>query len=100
MSASEEAAMRRMSAEEARERFGELLKDVETGPVAIEEGGQPVAVLYSMPWHKAAEEAKLDWLRRAIAAAKGGDESLDVPFDDALTEQLLAEIPEDEPARG
>jgi prevent-host-death family protein len=59
--------MRRMSAKEAKNHFGELLLEAQKAPVIIEKNGKPVAVVYSMDWHEAAEEAKLEWLKRAVA---------------------------------
>jgi prevent-host-death family protein len=59
--------MRTMSAKEAKNHFGELLMKAQTAPVTIEKNGKPVAVVYSMEWHEAAEEAKLEWLKRAVA---------------------------------
>ena len=91
--------MRTMSAKEAKNHFGELLMEAQKAPVTIEKNGKPVAVVYSMEWHEAAEEAKLDWLRRAMAAAKAGDEALDIPLDDALVDELFAETTEAAPAR-
>lgn len=84
--------MRRMSAKEAKNHFGELLMEAQKAPVTIEKNGKPVAVVYSMEWHEAAEEAKLDWLKRAVAEARAGDENLDVPFDDELVDDLFAEL--------
>lgn len=91
--------MRTMSAKEAKNHFGELLMEAQKAPVTIEKNGKPVAVVYSMEWHEAAEEAKLDWLRRVVAAAKTGDEALDMPLDDALVDELFAETTEAAPAR-
>ena len=56
-------------------------------------------MVYSMEWHEAAEEAKLDWLKRAVAEARNGDEALDVPFDDDLIDNLFAETAEVESVR-
>lgn len=91
--------MRTMSAKEAKNHFGELLMEAQKAPVTIEKNGKPVAVVYSMEWHEAAEKAKLDWLRRVVAAAKAGDEALDMPVDDALVDELFAETTEAAPAR-
>lgn len=91
--------MRTMSAKEAKNHFGELLMEAQKAPVTIEKNGKPVAVVYSMEWHEAAEKAKLDWLRRVVAAAKTGDEALDMPLDDALVDELFAETTEAAPAR-
>lgn len=83
--------MRTMSAKEAKNHFGELLMEAQKSPVTIEKNGKPVAVLYSMEWHEAAEEAKLDWLKRAVAEARAGDEAADVAFDDDLIDDLFAD---------
>ena len=91
--------MRRMSAKEAKNHFGELLMEAQKAPVTIEKNGKPVAVVYSMEWHEAAEEAKLDWLKRAVAEARSGDEALDVPFDDRLVEELFEKVAEPAPVR-
>ncbi len=91
--------MRTMSAKEAKNHFGELLMEAQKAPVTIEKNGKPVAVVYSMEWHEAAEEAKLDWLKRAVAEARAGDEALDVPFDEELVDDLFAEAMEAEPVR-
>lgn len=82
--------MRTMTAKEAKNHFGELLMEAQKAPVTIEKNGKPVAVVYSMEWHEAAEEAKLDWLKRAVAKAQAGDEALDVPLDEKLVEELFA----------
>ncbi len=91
--------MRTMSAKEAKNHFGELLMEAQKAPVTIEKNGKPVAVVYSMEWHEAAEEAKLDWLKRAVTEARHGDEVLDVPFDDDLVDNLFAENAEAERVR-
>ena len=91
--------MRTMSAKEAKNHFGELLMEAQKAPVTIEKNGKPVAVLYSMEWHEAAEEAKLEWRKRAVAEARTGDETLDVPLDEALVDQLFVEVTEAAPVR-
>ena len=91
--------MRTMSAKEAETRFGELLMAAQQAPVTIEKNGKPVAVVYSMEWHEAAEKAKLEWLKRVVAEARAGDEADDVPFDDTLVEELFAEVAETAPVR-
>jgi prevent-host-death family protein len=91
--------MRTMSAKDAKNHFGELLMEAQKAPVTIEKNGKPVAVVYSMEWHEAAEEAKLEWLKRAVAEAKAGDEVLDVPFDEDLVDELFAEFTGAAPVR-
>jgi prevent-host-death family protein len=81
--------MRTMSAKEAKNHFGELLMEAQKAPVTIEKNGKPVAVVCSIELHEAAEAAKLDWLRRAVAEARAGDEARDVPFDEALVDELF-----------
>ncbi len=91
-----EMAVRTMSAKEAKNHFGELLMEAQKAPVTIEKNGKPVAVLYSMEWHEAAEEAKLDWLKRAVAEAVAeADRGELVEFNEELVEELFA----DEPSR-
>jgi prevent-host-death family protein len=91
--------MRTMSAKDAKNHFGELLMEAQKAPVTIEKNGKPVAVVYSMEWHEAAEETKLEWLKRAVAEAKAGDEVLDVPFDEDLVDELFAEFTGAAPVR-
>ena len=102
--------MRRMSAKEAKNHFGELLMEAQKAPVTIEKNGKPVAVVYSMEWHEAAEEAKLDWLKRAVAEGIAdleagryiefdSDEELHAFFED-LKRQCRASLEEGEKAAG
>ena len=86
-----EMAVRTMSAKEAKNHFGELLMEAQKAPVTIEKNGKPVAVLYSMEWHEAAEEAKLDWLKRAVAEARAGSEAEDTLFDEDFIDELFAD---------
>ena len=81
--------MRTMSAKEAETRFGELLMAAQQAPVTIEENGRPVAVVYSMEWHEAAEKAKLDWPKRAVA---GGVAEADRGELLELTDELMEQI--------
>lgn len=88
--------MRTMSAKEAKNHFGELLMEAQKSPVTIEKNGKPVAVLYSMEWHEAAEEAKLDWLKRAVAEGIAEADRGELL---ALDDELIAEIMSDGPSR-
>lgn len=84
--------MRTMSAKEAKNHFGELLMEAQKAPVTIEKNGKPVAVVYSMEWHEAAEEAKLDWLKRAVAKGIAeADRGELVDFTEELIEQIMSE---------
>lgn len=81
--------MRRMSAKDAKNRFGELLMEAQRAPVTIEKNGRPVAVLYSYEEHHQLEQAKLDWLRSAIAEA---DSDIAAGRVYEMTDELMAEI--------
>ena len=84
--------MRTMSAKEAKNHFGELLLEAQKAPVTIEKNGKPVAVVYSMEWHEAAEEAKLDWLKRAVAEGiDEADRGELVDFTEELIEKIMSE---------
>lgn len=86
--------MRTMSAKEAKNHFGELLMEAQKAPVTIEKNGKPVAVVYSMEWHEAAEEAKLDWLKRAVAEGIAeADRGELVDFTEELIDQIMSEEP-------
>jgi len=102
--------MRRMSAKDAKNHFGELLLEAQKAPVTIEKNGKPVAVVYSMDWHAAAEEAKLEWLKRAVAEGIAdldagrytefrSDEELHAFFDD-LKRECRASLAEEEQSAG
>lgn len=84
--------MRAMSAKDAKNRFGELLMDAQKAPVTIEKNGKPVAVVYSYEEHHHIEEAKLAWLKAAIAE---GIADLDAGRSAELTEELVARIKTD-----
>ena len=84
--------MRTMSAKEAKNHFGELLMEAQKAPVTIEKNGKPVAVVYSMEWHEAAEEAKLDWLKRAVAEGSAeADRGELLDFTKELIDQIMSE---------
>ena len=86
--------MRTMSAEEAETRFGELLTAAQKAPVTIEKDGKPVAVVYSIDWHAAAEAATLDWLKRAVAEGVAeADRGELLELTDELMEQIKRRDP-------
>lgn len=84
--------MRTMSAKDAKNRFGELLLEAQRAPVMIEKNGKPVAVLYSYEEHHHIEQAKLEWLKAAIAE---GIADLEAGRFSELTDELLAQIKTD-----
>ena len=81
--------MRTMSAKDAKNHFGELLMEAQKSPVTIEKNGKPIAVVYSYDDHHHIEQAKLEWLRAAIAE---GIADLDAGRSRELTDDLVDEI--------
>ena len=59
--------MRRFTAAEAKNRFGELLDSAQRGPVTIEKHGRPAAVMLSHDEYEALSAFKLTALRDEIA---------------------------------
>lgn len=84
--------MRALSAKDAKNRFGELLLEAQKSPVMIEKNGKPVAVVYSYEDHHHIEEAKLVWLRAAIAE---GIADVEAGRCSELTDELVAQIKAD-----
>lgn len=84
--------MRRMSAKDAKNHFGELLMEAQRAPVTIEKNGRPVAVLYSYEEHHHIEASRLEWLKAAVAE---GLEDLDAGRSAELSDELMAQIKTD-----
>lgn len=84
--------MRTVSAKDAKNRFGELLLEAQRAPVTIEKNGKPVAVLYSYEAHHHIEQAKLEWLKAAIAE---GIADLEAGRFSEPTDELMAQIKAD-----
>ena len=87
--------MRTMTAKDAKNHFGELLMEAQKAPVTIEKNGKPVAVLYSYEDHHHIEQAKLEWLKAAIAE---GDADIVAGRVYELTDDLIAAIKSDGPS--
>ncbi|MEK0085634.1 type II toxin-antitoxin system Phd/YefM family antitoxin [Benzoatithermus flavus] len=87
--------MRTMSAKDAKNRFGELLMEAQKAPVTIEKNGKPVAVVYSFEDHHHIEQAKLEWLKAAIAEA---DADIAAGRVYEMTDEILAAIKSDGPS--
>jgi len=62
--------MKRMSANEAKQRFGEVLDAAQREPVIIERHGRPKAVMVSFDDYDEAERHKLWTLRRDLDRAQ------------------------------
>jgi prevent-host-death family protein len=84
-----DTTMRTMSAKDAKNHFGELLLEAQKAPVTIEKNGRPVAVLYSYEDHHHVEQAKLEWLKAAIAESDA-DVAAGRVYE--LTDDLIAAI--------
>ena len=68
--------MKKITATEAAKGFGQLVDDVQTGPVTVEKNGRPVAVVYSYKEAQRVEamkEAQFDaFIQEGIKAADEG----------------------------
>ncbi|MDX2144715.1 MAG: type II toxin-antitoxin system prevent-host-death family antitoxin [Rhodospirillaceae bacterium] len=62
--------MKRFSANEAKQRFGEMLDAAQRAPVVIERHGRPKAVLISFEDYDESERQKLWALRRDLDQAQ------------------------------
>ena len=85
--------MRKMSANEAKSRFGQLLDTARREPVAIEKHGRPVAVVLSKEDFDELEATRLERLRTAVQ--RGLDDIARGNFvetDEAGLDQLVDEI--------
>ena len=83
--------MRSMTARDAKNRFGELLMEAQRAPVTIEKNGKPVAVVISYEDHHHIEQAKLEWLRAAIAEGLADADAGNVrEFTDELVDEICA----------
>lgn len=83
--------MRSMTARDAKNRFGELLMEAQRAPVTIEKNGRPVAVVISYEDHHHNEQAKLEWLRAAVAEGLAASDAGDTrEFTDELVDEVCA----------
>ena len=85
--------MARMSANNAKARFGELLDLARREPVIIEKHGRPVAVVLSTEDYEELEALKLSRLRAEVevglqASEQGDFVELDAPGMQALAEEV------------
>jgi prevent-host-death family protein len=74
--------MRRISANEAKQRFGQVMDAAQRAPVVIEHHGRPKAVMYSYDDFTSAERQKLMALKLDLdRAAAQLDQGLGRPVD-------------------
>jgi prevent-host-death family protein len=78
-----------ISANNAKQHFGEMLDTVQREPVSIKKHGRPVAVVISQTEY---EQIKLERLRAKIAA--GAEQAKNGEFADYSLEKLKAKLDE------
>ncbi len=86
--------MRKVTAEQAKAELDELLRGLEAEDVLIEAEGEPVAVLVPLTRYAAEAEARLAWLRAALAEGLADLEAgrvIEVSEPDSLVEAVLSE---------
>ncbi len=85
--------MAKMSANDAKARFGELLDTARREAVTIEKHGRPVAVMLSIEDYEELEALKLSHLRAEIDAGMQAAERGDfVEIDDGGLQAMVEEI--------
>ncbi len=83
--------MKRVSAREAKNRFGQLIDDAQREPVTIEKYGRPFAVVQSFADFEATQQVKLEALRQGIGKARAAlVPGHQVPFDKTAVEEIKA----------
>lgn len=85
--------MTSISANEAKNRFGELLDNARREPITIEKHGRPVAVVISTEEYEELRQIKLEKLRSEIQIGIDQLESGDAKeFDEAALLKLIEAI--------
>lgn len=80
--------MKRVSAREAKNRFGQLMDDAQREPVTVEKNGRPFAVMQSYADFEAMQSIKLEALQQGIAEARAADRLM--PFDQEAANEIKA----------
>ncbi len=62
--------MEKLTANEAKTHFGQLLMKAQSEPVQIDKNGKPVAVVISIEDYQATEELKLQMLKDIVQRAE------------------------------
>ncbi|EHR39660.1 MAG: type II toxin-antitoxin system Phd/YefM family antitoxin [Alishewanella agri] len=81
--------MERLTADNAKKHFGELLLKAQREPVQISRNGKAVAVVISMAEYDAIDKIKLELLRLRAAEAEQATELADV---DTVFAELLQDL--------
>jgi prevent-host-death family protein len=78
------------TANEAKNRFGEVILKSQKAPVQITRSGKPVAVVVSIEEYNATEEMKLRYVREHIQEALADIENGNVEDGDTFFQGLIA----------
>ena len=78
------------TANEAKNRFGEVLLKSQKAPVQVTRSGKPVAMIVSIEDYNATEELKLRYVREHIQEALADIENGHVEDGDAFFKDLMA----------
>ena len=78
------------TANEAKNRFGEIILKSQREPVKLTRSGKPIAVIVSIDEYNATEELKLRYVRDHIQAALADIENGNVEDGDAFFQDLTA----------
>ena len=82
--------MKTVTAQDAENRFSQLIDDAQRGPVIINKNGRPFAVVQSYDDFQIAQELKLTSIRHAIDEARAEyAEGRGLPFDKAAVEEIV-----------
>ena len=78
------------TANEAKNRFGEVLLKSQKAPVQVTRSGKPVAMVVSIEEYNATEELKLRYVREHIQEALADIENGNVEDGDTFFQDLMA----------
>jgi prevent-host-death family protein len=82
--------MEKLTANEAKTHFGQLLMKAQSEPVQIDKNGKPVAVVISMENFEASEKAKLEMLKARMDIAEYEIKNGQTTDGDQFFKQVLA----------
>jgi len=82
--------MESFTANEAKNRFGEVILKSQKEPVKVTRSGKPIAVIVSIDEYNATEELKCRYVRENIKAALEDIESGNIEDGDVFFQDLMA----------
>ena len=83
--------MEKLTANQAKTHFGQLLMKAQSEPVQIDKNGKPVAVVISMESFEASEQIKLEMLKTRMKIAAYEIKNGQTTDGDDFFKQLLAD---------